>query len=93
MHPYNVKRGRICIYYKVCLPLKALDIDYLQLRITIDLKMGDEICRFVTLYRSPNQFQDQFKSFSSNFELNVEKLAHKNYLLVVVIQSPTKHLE
>ena len=55
--------------------------------------MGDEICRFVTLYRSPNQFQDQFKSFSSNFELNVEKLAHKNYLLVVVIQSPTKHLE
>ena len=25
-HPANTKRGGVCLYYKICLPLRALDI-------------------------------------------------------------------
>ena len=92
-HPTKVNHGRVYIYYKDCLPLKVLVIDYLQEIMNFELKMGVEICSFVTSYTLPNQFQDQFKSFSSNFKLSLKKITQKNYLLVVAIQSPTKHLE
>ena len=42
-------------------------------------------------YRSPNQSQDQFESFSNNFELNVKKLAQQNpYLMVTLGNFNTK---
>ena len=36
--------------------------------------IGGKLCRFTSLYRSPNQSQDDFESFANNFELNMIQL-------------------
>ena len=38
-HPSNVKRGGVCVYYKDHLPLKLLNINYLQEGITFELSI------------------------------------------------------
>ena len=60
------------------LPLKACDISLLDECIKYELEIVDKLCRFVALYRSPSQTQDDFLSFSQNFELTLEKLSENN---------------
>ena len=84
-HPANTKRGGVCLYYKTCLPLRVLDIQYLNECINFELKIGDKLCTFVALYRSPSQSQDNFETFIDNFELNLETLSRKNPFLLVAI--------
>ena len=82
-HPSNNKRGGVCICYKNFLPLRVYDINLLDECINSELKIGEKLCRFVVLYRSPSQTQDDFLSFSQNFELTLEMLSENNpYLLV-----------
>ena len=66
--PLNVKRGGVCIYYKISLPLKIKNIHYLQECINFEIKIKDKLCNFISLYRSPNQNQDDFESFINNLE-------------------------
>ena len=75
-HPSNNKPGGVCVYYKIFLPLRVFDIQYLHECINFELKIGDKLYNFVALYRSPNQIQDEFEKFSDNLELNLE-LGHK----------------
>ena len=56
-HPSNTKRGGEGIYYRNFLPLKLINIHYLNEYITLETKLGDKICNFVSLYMSPNQFE------------------------------------
>ena len=49
------------------LPLKLINIHYLNECITFEIKLGDKICNFVSLYRSPNQSEDDFENFCNNF--------------------------
>ena len=84
-HPANTKRGGVCLYYKTCLPLRVLDIQYLNECINFELKIGDKLCTFAALYRSPSQSQDNFETFIDNFELNLETLSRKNPFLLVAI--------
>ena len=84
-HPSNNKRGGVCVYYKKFLPLRVLDIQYLDECINFELKIGDKLCNFVALYRSPSQTQDEFEKFSDNLELNLGTLSQKNPFLVVAI--------
>ena len=84
-HPSNKKRGGICIYYKHFLPLRILNVQYLQECINFEMKIGDKVCNFISLYRSPSQTLDNFETFSKNFELNLENIVHRNPFLVVVI--------
>ena len=83
-HPSNIKRGGICIYYKHFLPLRILSVQYLQECINFEMKIGDKVCNFISLYRSPSQTLDNFET-SKNFELNLENIVHRNPFLVVVI--------
>ena len=53
-HPSNVKRGRVCVYYKNHLPLKLLNINYLEEYITFELSIKNQLCIIVILYRSPS---------------------------------------
>ena len=46
--------------------------------------VGDKLCNFIALYRSPSQSQDQFESFKENLELNLESTVQSNPFLVVV---------
>ena len=84
-HPSNNKCGGVCVYYKNFLPLRVLDIQYLHECINFELKIGDKLCNFVALYRSPSQTQDELEKFSDNLELNLGTLSQKNPFLVVAI--------
>ena len=54
-HASGNRRGGGCIYYKESLPIKMLNINYLQECICFDLKIGSKVCTIVSLYRSPSQ--------------------------------------
>ena len=71
-HAANSKRGGVCMYYRNCLPLKVLDIRFFHESIAFELRIGDKLCRFISLYRSPNQSSDDFVSFLDNFELTLD---------------------
>ena len=45
-------------------------VQYLQECINFEIKIGDKVCNFISLCRSPNQTLDDFETFSKNFELN-----------------------
>ena len=84
-HPANTKRVGVCLYYKTCLSLRVLGIQYLKECINFELKIGDKLCTFAALYRSPSQSQNNFETFIDNFELNLETLFRKNPFLLVAI--------
>ena len=84
-HPSNNKCGWVCIDYKNFLHLRVYDISLLDECINFELEIGDKLCRFIALYRSPSQTQDDFLLFSQNFELTFENLSENNpYLLVAI---------
>ena len=84
-HPSDIKRGGVGIYYKSALPLRVLDIYYLQESTYFELKIGDKLCNFISLYGCPSQSQDEFERFSENLERNLDRLFQNNPFLVAVI--------
>ena len=62
-HPSGDWRGGVCIYYKESLPIKMLNINFLQECICFDLKIGSKLCTIVPLYRSSSQSADEFDNF------------------------------
>ena len=65
--------------------MKLLDIKYLHECINLELKIGDNLCSFVILYRSPSQTHDNFQNFMKNFELNLEEINKTNPFLIVAL--------
>ena len=84
-HPLNSKRGGVCIYYKNYLPLRIISVNYLSVCTNFEIMIGNKICNFITLYRSPSQNQDDFQVFIDNLEMNLETLAQRNPFLMVVL--------
>ena len=84
-HPSNTKHRVVCLHYKCSLPLKVIDISYLQECINFEVKIGDKTCNFLSLYRSPSQTRDEFENFIKNVGLNLEHIANKNPFLIVVL--------
>ena len=54
-HPSNTKRSRVLLYYKSFLPIKLIDVNYLNECISFELRIGGKVCKFLSLYRSPSQ--------------------------------------
>ena len=79
-HLSNNKRGGFWIYYKNFLPLKFIDVNYLNESILFQLQIGS-----ISLYRSPSQTADKFDSFLDNLKLNLETMTDNNPFLVVAI--------
>ena len=50
-----------------------------------ELKIGNKSCNFIALYRYPSQSQDDFETFSNNFEMTLETLAQKGSFLTTII--------
>ena len=84
-HSSNTERGGVCIYYRNSLPLKVINIQYLHECINFEIRIGGKLCRFVFLYRSPSQSQDDFEAFVNNFELNIDTATTHNTFLTVVL--------
>ena len=66
-------------------PLKIKNIHHLQECISFEIKIKRKLCNFITLYRSPNQYQDDFESFINNFELNLDSVLVNNPFLTVIL--------
>ena len=62
-----------------------MSVNYLSECIYFEIMTGNKICNFITLYRSPNQNQGDFREFIDNLEMNLEALERRNPLLTVVI--------
>ena len=77
----NTKRGGVCIYYRNSLPLKLLGSQNLQESINFEIVIGGKLYWIVSLYRSPNQSQDDFESFTNNLELNTDAVTANNPFL------------
>ena len=81
-HPSNVKRGWICFYYKNLLPLKLINIQYLQDCVNLEMKIEEKFCNFcknfVVPHRSPGQSQYEFETFAKNLELNLDAISANN---------------
>ena len=58
---------------------------YLYECINFEIMIGNKICNFITVYRSPSLNQDDFQVFIDNHEMNLETLAQRNAFLTVVI--------
>ena len=85
-HPSNTKRGGVCIYYRNSLPLTIINNQYLHECVNFEIRIGGKLCRFVSLYRSPSQSQDDFESFANSFELNIDTAtAHNTFLLLFLV--------
>ena len=52
---------------------------------TLKSVIAYKICRFIYLYRSPSQKQDEFQEFKSNLEINLDALSANNPFLTVMI--------
>ena len=67
-HPNNIKRGRVCIYFKESLLVWVISLPYLNqalfLKMTYNIK---KVIVFV-IYRSRRQNNNEFELFLSNFE-------------------------
>ena len=83
-HPSNNKRGDVCIFYRTTPPLRVLNISYLSECITSEIKIGNQVCRFIHLYRS-SQTQEEFQTFISNLKLSLDALLCGNPFLTVMI--------
>lgn len=81
-HPSNSKIGGICVR---TLPLKVLHIHSLQKCVNFDLRFGDKLCNFTSLFWSLSRSQDVFERFTNNFELNTDSFVVNNPFLVVVL--------
>ena len=53
--------------------------------ISFELTIGQKVCKFLSLYRSPCQNRDEFETFLENLELNFDHMADKNPYLMVVL--------
>ena len=84
-HLSDVKRGGVCIYYKSMLPLKLLSINFLQECINFEVCIRKKICRFIHLYRTPSQSQDEFHDFLTNLEMKLDDSFNSNLFLTTVI--------
>ena len=83
-HPSDVKRGGVSIYYKTMLPLKVLSTNFRQECINFEVCIGNKICRFIHLYRTPSQSQDELE-FLTNLEMNLDDSFNSNPFLTFVI--------
>ena len=48
------------------------------------IKLGDKTCNLFSLYRSPNQSENDFQNFCDNFELTLDAVSATNLFLVAV---------
>ena len=67
-HPNNVKRDGVCIYYKQSLPVKLINLPFLQEVLLLELNDQNKKIMVSCLYRSPSQNSGEFESFLLNFE-------------------------
>ena len=83
-HQSNTKRGEVCIYYKNTQPLKLINTKYYQEYISFKIVRRD-CFKFICLYQSPSQMNDEIESFLENFVLALDKIHEENPFMISVL--------
>ena len=83
--PSNTKQDGVLLYYNSFLPIKLIDVIYLNECISFELRIGGNVCKFLTLYRSSSQNRDEFETFLDNLELHFDHMTDKNPYLMVAL--------
>ena len=50
-----------------------------------EIMFSNKLCNFISLYRSPSQFSDEFENFVYNLDLTLEGVIQNNPFLNVII--------
>ena len=84
-HPLNIKRGGVALYVKDSIPMKhRYDLVTLPECVVCEIHINKRKYFFTVVYRAPCQDQDEFKSFSDNFELLISNLQSENPFSIVI---------
>ena len=67
-HPGNLKRGGVCLYYKENLLLRHIKTEYFPQCLLCRISIQNQTGYLVVTYRSPNQNNNEFNEFLTNFE-------------------------
>ena len=84
-NPTNTKKGGVCIYYHNSLPLKVVEIHFLNECINFEIRIGGQLCSFLCIYKSPGQTWDIFETFADNFVLTLDSIIDKNPFLILAL--------
>ena len=84
-HPSSSKRGGVCIFYRNHLPLRVININYLNKSIIFDIKLSNKVCSFVVFYRPSSQSSDEFESFSKKLELTPDCVMQNTPYMMVLL--------
>ena len=62
-----------------------IGVHLLEECIAFDLIICNKLCSFVALYRSPGQSQEDFATFSNNFEMTLDLVSKKNPFKIALL--------
>ena len=84
-HSNNIKRSKVCIYYKGSLPSRVISLPYLNQALLLEVTYNNKKLIVSVIYISSSQNNNEWESFLSNFEqflININKL--KTSLSVII---------
>ena len=83
-HPDNIKRGGVCIYYKESLPVRVINTTYFKEALLLEMSCNSKNVMVSVIYRSPNQSNDEFEVFLSNFQMLLDEINNRKPSLSVI---------
>ena len=83
-HPKDTKRGGVCIYFRESLPIRVLNLSYIDECLFLELSYENKKCFLISLYRSPSQSHEEFNQFLNRFEKLLNNIVNLNPYLILV---------
>ena len=53
--------------------------------INFEITFKDKLCNFISFYRSPNQYENDFESFVNNLKLNLDSVMVNDFFLTIIL--------
>ena len=85
LHPDNIKRGGICIYYKESLTVRGISSPYFKEALLLEMSNNNRKVMISVIYRSPSQTNDEFEAFLSTFQMLLNDINNREPSLSVII--------
>ena len=84
VHPNNIKRGGVCVYYKESLPVQIISLPYPKEALLLEMFYNNEKVIVSVIYHSPSQNNSEFDLFLSNFEKLLSEISKCEPSLFVI---------
>ena len=84
-HPWNIKRGGECVYFKESLPVSCLPNPHLKECLIFEVSINNKRGYIVSMHCSPSQTSDDFNSFTTNLEKLVINISSTNPHFIIMI--------